>query len=47
MPKDKDPTSRPPQSRYSLKSRAMIEATHPHHPPVSWCYRCQQEAGKR
>jgi len=47
MPKDTDTTNKPLHSRYSLKSRAAIEATHPHVPPVSWCYRCQQEAGKR
>lgn len=40
MPKDKDPDTRPAQSRYSLKSRASIEATHPHFPPVSWCGLC-------
>lgn len=30
-----------PTSRYELKGRTAIEATHPHSPPVAWCKKCQ------
>lgn len=39
----KDPATKPQgQSRYALKQRQPIEATHAYHkPPVSWCKLCQ------
>ena len=42
MADTKEPTrkTKKPASKFALKNRQLIEATHPHTPAISWCRKC-------